>query len=110
MLALALFALFLTGCGETVYVSKLTPTTVSPDAEDALVFPRQCDANRASSDPSLWLRIKCVGESSLPPECETPGTYRLPACQGWLLSQVMQQQEQESTTDAAIDATIGVGK
>ena len=51
VLAFALFALFVSGCGETIYVSKLTPTTVSPEAEDALVFPRQCDANRASPDP-----------------------------------------------------------
>ncbi len=107
---MAVLALVASGCGETVYVTKLTPTTVSPAAEDALAFPRQCDANRTSAHPSWWLRVKCTGESPLPAECEKPGTYKLPTCEGWLLSQVMRQQEQESTTDAAIDATIGVGK
>ncbi|MHB8382460.1 MAG: hypothetical protein ACYDC3_09010 [Candidatus Binataceae bacterium] len=107
LLQAASFALLFSGCGQTIYISKLTPTTLSPEAENAFVFPRQCDANRASSDPSWWLRIKCMGEPSLPAECEGPGTYKLPACEGWLLSQAARQQQQQAVTQAVINATSG---
>ena len=82
----------LLGCAPAVYVpdhptyvdvSKFRTPTLAD--EEALAFPRQCDANRASADPSLWLRLKCFRTASLPTECEQPSTYRASSCQIWLL-------------------------
>jgi hypothetical protein len=102
-LMLLVLAISMAGCGTNrnqIDVSQFTPTTLSPSAEDALAFPRKCDANRASSDPSWWLRVKCVGEPSLPPECEKPGSYDLPPCKRWVFSRAIQQQQLENITDA----------
>jgi hypothetical protein len=74
----------------------------SPEAEKFFVFPRECDANRASAHPSWWMSAKCFGEPPLPAECEKAGTYNLPSCQMWIISRAIQGQELEDSTDAAL--------
>lgn len=94
-------AFVLSACSaQHVYVTRLTPTTLSPSAEEALAFPRECDANRASAHPSWCLRIKCVGEPPLPPECEKPGTYNLPSCQAWVLSRAGEEGQEQLILNA----------
>jgi hypothetical protein len=43
-----------------------------------------------------------LGEPSLPPECEKPGTYDLAPCQGWVLSRAAQSNNWELWKDAVI--------
>jgi hypothetical protein len=121
MLAVALLLTF-SACGEQIYlapgeqiyfppskraaVSQPTALSLTPNAEKFLAFPRRCDANRASAHPSWWLRIECIGEPSLPPECEKPGTYNLPACEGWILSQASEQQAQQSMRQAVLPGSM----
>jgi hypothetical protein len=104
---LAMFVTLL-GCAPPVYVSNQRVDvskfrTATPADEEALAFPRECDANRMSADPSLWLRLKCFRTASLPKECEPPGTYRLFSCQIWL---VVEQSPTGLTSEQLVQQSV----
>ena len=96
------------GCTPPVYVSNQRVDvskfrTATPADEESLAFPWECDANRTSAHPSLWLRLKCFRTASLPKECEPPGTYGLFSCQIWL---VVEQSPTALTSEQLVQQSV----
>ena len=74
LVAIFALAFVLSGCATPASLAE----EINEENHQLLTYQRNCDLPKANGSGS------CNWFPHLPPKCEPPGTYQLPACKRWI--------------------------